>query len=253
MPLTEPSQAAWDVYWQELQKSGYVNYTPELLRALEAVTNLPGQRVLEIGGGTGGNSSLLARKGAEVYVLDFSPTALSIAAQTAEQAGVRFRLLEADARHIPFPDGFFDLIFHQGFLEHFRHPLPLLLEQRRVLREGGYLLVDVPQTFNLFTVKKHLLMAMDRWEYGWEREFSYGSLCQLLIEAGFEVVEAYGRGYYPRPFHMLRHLRKIEERLGRSGLLPGRFWECYESPWRRFEAGRAALYLLQCIGVVGRK
>jgi len=251
--LTEPSPAAWDTYWQELQKSGYVNYTPELLRALEAVTDLRGQRVLEIGGGTGGNSSLLARKGAEVYVLDFSPTALSIASQTAEHAGVRFRLMEADARHMPFSDRFFNLIFHQGFLEHFRNPLPLLQEQWRVLREGGHLLVDVPQKLNLFTVKKHVLMAMRRWEYGWESEFSYGRLCGLLTDAGFDVVEAYGRGYYPRPFHRLRHLHKIEDRLGRNGLLPRRFWEWYESQWRRFEAGRAPLYLLQCIGVVARK
>ena len=246
-------QAGWDAYWRKQQQTGYVNYTPELLDAIRCVGEISGKRLLEIGCGTGGNAVMLAGSGAEMVLLDLSAEALAVARQTARRCGVQAHLVQANARAIPFADSLFDGVYHQGVLEHFREPSLILAEQGRVLRPGGLLAVDVPQRYNLYTLKKHLLMALGKWEYGWETSFSYGSLCWLLIEAGFEVIAAYGRGYYPAPFRMLRHLRKIEERLGRNGLLPRRFWECYESPWRRFEAGRSALYLLQCIGVVGRK
>jgi len=61
----------------------------------------------------------------------------------------------ADACRMPFREGAFDLVFHQGLMEHFRDPAPLLRENARVLKRGGHLLVDVPQRFHVYTLAKN--------------------------------------------------------------------------------------------------
>lgn len=252
--MKETLKESWDTYWMEHQQTGYINYTPELIQTITCLLDVRGERILEIGVGTGGNSSTLAKLGAEVYVLDFSRRALQISMSTAGRLGVHFHFVECDARHLPFETGSFDLVFHQGFLEHFSEPGPLVSEQRRVLKDGGYLLVDVPQKYSFFTIRKHWLMRLNRWEYGgWETEFSYTALCRLLQSLGFKVVAAYGRGYYPRLFHMLRHLYKAEAKLIGRCFLPEWIWERYRAFWLWFERSALGLHTLQCLGVVGQK
>jgi SAM-dependent methyltransferase len=160
--------------------------------------------------------------------------------------------VQADAHQLPFPDGLFDIVFHQGFLEHFETPQPLLAEQSRVLKPNGLILVDVPQRFNWYALEKRLRMICGKWNCGWESDFTYPRLRTLLKRAGFEEVTAYGRKSYPPPVRMLRHLERIETRLDRQ-LLPASLWEAYDRLWTAFEDSRLALYTLQCIGIVARK
>ena len=245
----------WEILWEKLAREGRANYMTELLNLLSSKMNLTGKRILEIGGGTGGNASWLASKGAEVYLLDLSPNALKLSRQTADSHNVNLNLLCGDANILPFSDGVFDIIYHVGVLQLFRQPEPLLLEQRRILKEGGYLLVDVPQTYNYFTVRKHVLLMMGRWPYGdWETEYSFGQLTHLLQEFGFQTIDAYGRGYYPRPFYALRHLNKLEEKLpGKVKILPLSWWRKYDSLWENFEESKLGLYSLMDLGVLGKK
>lgn len=245
----------WDAYWQRMARIGYVNYVPELLSAICSRIDVRGRRILEVGSGTGGNASWLAQKGAEMYLMDLSWSALQISASTLKQKGLKPELVCADAYHLPYPEGYFDVVFHQGFLEHFVDPVPLLLEQWRVLREGGFIVVDVPQRYSLYTVYKHLCMVLGRWEYGvWETEFSIEELKRLLTHTGFIAVHAYARGYYPRAFYMLRHFYKIEEKLfHHPAPLSRRGWKAYNALWEKFERSWLGLHSLQCIGVLGQK
>ena len=249
-------RSEWEPYWHAIQTKQYINYTPELLTAIYSIfpDGLAGKQVLEIGGGTGGNSSVLAKQGARVHILDFSPIAIQIAFSTIKKNETRASLVQADARQIPYPSCTFDLVFHQGFLEHFRSPLPLLLEQWRTLKSGGYVLVDVPQRYSLYTIVKRIQMTLGRWEYGvWETEFSYHELCELMTQAGFDIVCSYARGYYPWLLYAIRHLRRIENRLDGTKLLPERWWKLYEIWWRMFENSTLSRYTLQCIGIIARK
>lgn len=243
----------WEAYWQCYEKPGYVNYTPQLIETIKRHVDLRGYRALEIGSGTGGNSSLLAALGVVVVALDYSMPALRRTNATAAAAGLKLALAQADAYSLPFESGSFDLLFQQGFLEHFSEPATLLREQRRVLRDGGYILIDVPQRYNLYTIHKRLLIRAGRWPYGgWEREFSLGELSALLQAEGFQIIDAYGRGYFPRPFEMVRNLEKAEIRLLKRRVLPVRFWRYYDTLWRRFERTRLGCYALQCIGVLAK-
>src|SRR5207249_11744344 len=143
-----------------------------------------GKRVLEVGAGSGRDSVALAEAGAVAVLLDYSMVSLEVARRVADAAGQRVHLVRADALRMPFRDGAFHVVFHQGLLEHFRDPLPLLRENVRAAVPEGILLVDVPQRFRLDTVAKHFLSAVGMWFACWETEFTIGDLEGAMVEAG---------------------------------------------------------------------
>ena len=161
--------------------------------------DLQGKRILEIGAGTGRDSFPLARAGASVVQLDYAENSLRILKQLAQREQLQTHIVGGDTFLLPFKDETFDVVFHQGLLEHFRKPYAdqLLKENVRVLRKGGYLLVDVPQRFHLYTLAKHLLIALDKWFAGWERSFSLGELKRDLRSLGLTTVHSYGEWMVP--------------------------------------------------------
>ncbi len=252
--MTSPNtRSAWNAYWQHFEAKDYVNHVPQITETIGSHVNLQSCQALEIGAGTGGTSSVLASLGAKVTALDFSTSALERTTVTARQAGVHLDVAQGDAWHLPFESGSFDLVFHQGFLEHFEDPASLIVEQKRVLRAEGYLLVDVPQRYNWYTVHKRRLIRSGKWPYGgWEREFSLAELRALLEAAGFQILDAYGRGYYPRFLAILRELSKIETRILKRQMLPSAVWQLYDTGWRRFERTGLGCYTLQCVGLLAQ-
>ena len=187
----------WDDYWVEAEAVEEIyDNEQRVSRHLARETGFEGLRILEVGAGTGRDGILMARGGATVVSLDYSaPSLRMVASQLAP--GDRVLLCGGDALSLPFPDGVFDVVFHQGLLEHFRDPGPLLDENRRVLRSGGLLLVDVPQRWHYYTLVKHLMIAAGKWFAGWETEFSRRELERLLRDRGFGIVSSYGEWLNP--------------------------------------------------------
>jgi len=243
----------WENYWKQVKKSGYVNYLEEIVQILTSFcADVSGKRILEIGSGTGGTSCLLAKKNAKVYCLDFSACALQITSELAKRQQVCLHLINGNAEKMGFKADFFDIIFHQGFLEHFKNPLPLIMEQRRVLKPGGLILIDVPQKYNFYTLMKHVRMFFNKWEYGWETQYSRKQLENLLKVNGFEIKQIYGRGYYPRIFYLARHLSRVENRIKCLGFTK-RFWRIYDRLWIKFENSKMWPLLSLNIGIVAKK
>ncbi len=210
MSIHEPDQSVWDSFWaRKKDLSKVYPASPTIIRTIEKhFPNVKGLKILEVGPGTGRDSATLAHRGADVYVLDFSVESL----KTVESLRLREHLednlhcIRGDAFHAPFPDGTFDLVFHQGLAEHFVNPNPLIAENFRIVKPGGFLLCDVPQTFHLYTVIKHILIAMDKWFAGWETQFTINGLRKLLTRAGF--VPKYEYGDWMRPNLFYRMLRE---------------------------------------------
>jgi ubiquinone/menaquinone biosynthesis C-methylase UbiE len=70
----------------------------------------PGERVLDVGGGTGTTSLAAARRFADVTCTDFVPELLAQAKQRADAEGLSFDTQVADAQNLPFEDGSFDVV-----------------------------------------------------------------------------------------------------------------------------------------------
>ena len=101
----------------------------------------PGERVLEIGCGTGSVLLLVAKAqpAAEVIGLDPDPNALSIAQRKARRAGVSFRLDQGFADAMPYADGSIDRVLSSFMFHHLPREVKAktLREVRRVLKPGG--------------------------------------------------------------------------------------------------------------------
>ncbi len=104
----------------------------------------PGQRVLDIAGGTGDLAIAFAKRvGAtgEVLLTDINASMLTVGRDRMLDEGLVPRVVQCDAEKLPFPDDRFDVVTVAFGLRNMTHKDVALAEMRRVLRPGGKLLV----------------------------------------------------------------------------------------------------------------
>jgi len=247
----------WESYWRGHSRIEETYSTGDrLAREILRDGAVTGQPVLEVGAGSGRDTLRLVEAGAIGVVLDYSPASLALVREQARARGLTVHLVQADALRMPFRDGAFAVVFHQGLLEHFRDPMPLLKENVRITRRGGRVVVDVPQAFHLYTLMKQTLIAFNAWFAGWETQFTPGGLERRLREAGLIVRRTYGDWMVPGLWY--RALREVLKRGARVTLpLEPRGPAGWERGWRTWRAWLArrrwALHTCHVIGTVAEK
>lgn len=113
-------------------------YLPVFEYVLPKMGNLQGKRVLELGTGTGGTATLLAKKGASVVGIDLLPFRLDEAKDRVKQHNVSeavdFSLM--DATQLAFQNNSFDFVISKSVLVFTEHT-QTAKECYRVLKPGG--------------------------------------------------------------------------------------------------------------------
>jgi phosphatidylethanolamine/phosphatidyl-N-methylethanolamine N-methyltransferase len=127
------------------------------LVAIERMGIGPGDRLLEVGVGTGINARLYPRN-CLVTGIDLSSQMLEKARARVQRQGLRnIRLLEMDAAHLTFADDSFDIVYAPYVISVVPDPVQVVREMRRVCRPGGKIIV-----VNHFRSPNPILSCLER-------------------------------------------------------------------------------------------
>ena len=110
---------------------------PGRVQAIQRMGIKPGDRVLEVGVGTGINASLYPRDCA-VTGIDLSSSMLEKARDRVARKSIRnVRLIEMDAADLKFADKTFDIVYAPYLISVVPDPITVAREMCRVCRTGG--------------------------------------------------------------------------------------------------------------------
>jgi ubiquinone/menaquinone biosynthesis C-methylase UbiE len=158
--------------------------------AVELAAVAPGEKVLDVGCGTGSLAIAAKAKAGpdgEVHGIDAAPEMIEVARGKAAKKRVDVGFQVGLIEEIPFPDGHFDIALNTFVLHHLPHDLKRkgFAEIRRVLKPGGrFLAADfVPRGDSLIG---HLASALIGHHF---INSDAAELAAMLEDAGFTDVE----------------------------------------------------------------
>jgi SAM-dependent methyltransferase len=159
----------YDAWFQTPQGTFALKREIRLLERMTATWPRRGQRLLEIGCGTGIFLEVLHNGGFDVTGLDASPAMLE---EARTRLGNRADLHLGDAGHLPFADKEFDFCVLFAVLEFCSDPGLVLLEARRVARKA--VLIGFLNRFSLYGLSMRLFpgrthgpLRVARWFTPW--------------------------------------------------------------------------------------
>jgi SAM-dependent methyltransferase len=160
------------------------------------ITNKHG-KVFEIGCGASSILLKCALLNWEVSGIDYQSTSLSLLEKCLHRNDIEPGILihgdvfEYDPTTLY---NSFDLMMSYGFFEHFKNPTYILKRWSPILKEGGFIITEIP---NLFSFNAWFLKKCDK--QTWDNHIAYtpNQIDQFHIDAGLEIVEKafYTGGY----------------------------------------------------------
>ena len=169
----------------------------------------PGQRVLDVAGGSADMSRLFLKevgKSGQVVLTDINNAMLRVGRDRLLDEGVSTPVTQCDAEHLPFPDNYFDCVSIAFGLRNVTHKDAALREMRRVAKPGGRIIVlefskvskPLEKVYDLYSFKllpqMGRLIANDADSYRYLAESirmhpGQEELKQMMIDARLEHVE----------------------------------------------------------------
>jgi SAM-dependent methyltransferase len=167
-----------------------------------------GLKVLDVGCFTGEFLQLLKTHGADVYGLELQSRAVEIANRKLDG-----RVLQVDIDRADFPQMSFDIISLLGVIEHVVDPIRLLSRAQDLLRPGGLLLIQTPNSgsflahamrglwppyapvehIHLFS-KQSLTLALSH--MGFDKIVYEGHWKKLPVDYVFNMLQNYGPEFH---------------------------------------------------------
>jgi len=198
-------RSAIDEYWHRRpehfesryeKSSGFTRFVQWFLNARSTKIGrllevAKGDKVLDVGCGSGVFLEAALHKGAQGIGVDYSLRTLKLAAKRLEYAGNDHTLLCADVRSLPCSDGAFDWVLGIGLVDYIEETEQVLRELSRALKKDGKLILTVTRKWSpfwflrtkwgIFLREKLLnLPPIIRW-------FTYGEIKELLQKAGLTI------------------------------------------------------------------
>lgn len=227
--IPKNTPALWDALWKDspsLQQDLYLLAKEEQsirwrriqLQVLRNFAGYRGLKVIEIGAGAGTYAAMLAKRGAEVTLLDYSQNALHRGQEFFSRLGLHADFCSADA--LALPDdlrGKFDIALSFGLNEHFEGEKrqQIAAAHLEVLKAGGLAFISVPNKlcppYRLF---KFAAQRTGKWKFGEEYPFTRMELEALGRKLGAAEVSILADSFissfdFINPFKALAIVRKL--------------------------------------------
>ncbi|MGA9380146.1 MAG: class I SAM-dependent methyltransferase [Phormidium sp.] len=161
-------------------------------------------KVLDAGTGTARIPLLLCQQRPQWQItgIDLAENMLKIGAEHIKKAGLQPQIILdlVDAKQLPYPNEYFDLVISNSLVHHLPDPLPFLQEIKRVLKPKGAILIrDLIRPANPETLDT--LVESIGTEYDSHQKqlfadslhaaFTLNEVNQLIFQAGLQDVNIY--------------------------------------------------------------
>jgi len=188
----------WRDYWvkKNLEKEVDSCRVDELWIIIKKFVKLS-NKVIDAGCGLGRWVIFLSRQGYNVVGVDNFKDVI----ERLKNFDKTLKVIVADVRSLPFKDEEFDVYLSFGVVEHFEEgPTKVLREAKRILKEGGIIILETPYDNLLRRVKrliKFFLLRkkekpMDKFQF-YEYRFTTTELKKFLKNLNFKILATYSK------------------------------------------------------------
>lgn len=170
---------------------------------LEEIIKENPKRILEVGIGTGGMSIFLSHLGYEVIGIDNDRNVLKNAKKLNKKLNGNAKFLYCDAFKLDkkFPKNFFDVVFSQGFFEHFgNEEIKELLNKQLKLAKKAVIFSVPSKYYGQKDFGNERLMSVKEWrkilkKFPIKSIFEYGS-CFSIRKPAWTIWKVLGKGIF---------------------------------------------------------
>jgi 2-polyprenyl-6-hydroxyphenyl methylase/3-demethylubiquinone-9 3-methyltransferase len=176
---------------------------PLRLDFIDAIADIRGKRVLDVGCGGGILSESMAEKGAKVTAIDMGEKALKVAQLHSLESGIKvdYRLVSVEALANEMP-GHFDVVTCMEMLEHVPDPSAVIESCARLVKPGGHVFFSTinrnPKAY-LFAVigAEYILNMLPRGTHDYGKLIKPSELSFWARRSGLVVSGLKGMRYSP--------------------------------------------------------
>lgn len=177
-------QNSWNPYLYQ-EKHSFVWQLSQGL--VDVLAPQPGEKILDLGCGTGELTQAIAARGAQVIGIDADPAMIAAARERFPQLAFQV----ADARQFTLPDPV-DALFSNAALHWIAEPVAVIERMAAALKPGGRLVVEFGGRGNMKTVLAAIATARTQLGLGPSNAIPWyfpavGEYASLLEQHGFEV------------------------------------------------------------------
>ncbi len=186
----------------------------ELDLLLQFVNPSPGEKMLEVGIGTGLFALEFAKRGMIVFGVEPSDKMREI----AEKRG--FTVKKGTGESIPFEDNSFDVVLAMTSMEFSKEPQRFVSEMKRVAKCGGRVVIAVLNLLSLYGIERRMRGLFEETVFKDAHFYTYWELEKLLAK-NFGRVEISSSVFFPpNPSERVLQYADKLEKFGRKYLKP---------------------------------
>ncbi len=191
-------------------KSSYKRYffNSRFNQVIKALKPKKGEKILDIGCGTGFYVKYLINKDCKVTGTDISKIYINQAKEYA--AGAKY--LVCDAANLPFDKNSFDKILMTEVIEHIPDPIDAIKEIKRVLKPGGYAVITTPNKYSPMNLAYKIKRKIRDYKFNEHLHEYTKTEFQDILSKYFEITDLiYSNYLIPYPFDNLFTQSKSEK------------------------------------------